>query len=72
MSWKVQAFNIKPLGTLHILTISNYPMSRCMRINFLKKPVKQADKVILFTKRGINSHRDLGNGTMEYTYNWGT
>lgn len=38
---------------------------------FLNQPVKKGDKVILYTKRGTTSKKDLGNGVTEYTYYWG-
>ena len=38
---------------------------------FLDQNVKKGDKVILFTKAGIKSSRDIGNGNTEYTYYWG-
>lgn len=38
---------------------------------FLNQDVKKGDKIILFTKVGTKSSRDIGNGNTEYTYYWG-
>lgn len=37
---------------------------------FLKQDVKKGDQIILYTKVGINSKKDLGSGCTEYTYYW--
>lgn len=37
---------------------------------FSAQPVKKGDKVVLYTKNGTASKKDLGNGNTEYTYYW--
>jgi NAD-dependent SIR2 family protein deacetylase len=38
---------------------------------FMNQAVKKGDKVILYTKKGDDRERDLGNGNKEYIYYWG-
>jgi len=38
---------------------------------FLNQIVKTGDKVVLYTKIGTNSKKELANGNIEYTYYWG-
>jgi len=39
--------------------------------HFAKQVVKAGDKVVLYTKSGTNSTKDLGNGKTEYIFYWG-
>jgi hypothetical protein len=37
---------------------------------FLKQSVKKGDKVVLYTRTGTDSKKELENGNTEYTYFW--
>jgi predicted carbohydrate-binding protein with CBM5 and CBM33 domain len=38
---------------------------------FLNQVVNKGDKVVLYTKNGTNTKKELANGSIEYTYYWG-